>query len=192
MDRYRRYEVPGASHISKRGLAYFPSPKDIVRTGVSQPPPACTEINTFGLTDFPLEYFMNGAFANLDAWVQSGTGPPKTPWIKVKHVPGTPFPVAELDQYGNALSGIPVPYIELPIATYYTRSTPADPRDALFCSLSGYKIPLKKEILTQLYPTHDAYVKKVTESVEALVKEKLITQDDGLKIIKEAQQTQVP
>ena len=28
-DQYRRYEVPGASHISKRGLAYFPSPADV-------------------------------------------------------------------------------------------------------------------------------------------------------------------
>ena len=191
-DRYRRYEVPGASHISKRGLIYFPSPADVARAGVSQPPPACSEIDTFGLTDFPLEYFMNGAFANLDAWVRSGIVPPKSLWIKVKNVPGVPFPVAELDQYGNAVGGVPVPYIEVPIATYYTRSTSADPRDALFCSLSGYKVPFKKETLTQLYPTHNAYVKKVKESVETMVKERLITQDDGLKIIKEAEQSAVP
>ena len=191
-DRYRRYEIPGASHISKRGMVYFPSPADVARAGVPQLPPACTEIDTFGLTDFPLEYFMNGAFANLDAWVRSGTVPPKTPWIKVKNVPGAPVPVAELDQYGNAVGGVPVPYIEVPIATYYARSTSADPRSAFFCSLSGYKVPLKKETLAQFYPTHDAYVKKVKESVEALVKERLITQDDGVKIIKEAEQAAVP
>jgi hypothetical protein len=191
-DRYRRYEIPGASHISKRGMVYFPSPADVARAGVPQLPPACTEIDTFGLTDFPLEYFMNGAFANLDAWVRSGTVPPKTPWIKVKNVPGAPVPMAELDQYGNAAGGVPVPYIEVPIATYYARSTSADPRDALFCSLSGYKVPLKKETLAQLYPTHEAYAKKVKESVEAMVKARLITQDDGLKIIKEAEQATVP
>jgi hypothetical protein len=191
-DQYRRYEVPGASHISKRGMGFFPSPADIMRTGVPQLPLACTEIDSFGLTDFPLEYFMNGAFANLEAWVRSGTVPPKTPWIKVKNVPGVPFPVPELDQYGNAIGGVPVPYIEAPIATYNTRSNSKDPRVALFCSLMGYKIPLKKEILTQLYPTHDAYVTKVKESVEALVRERLIIQEDGLKIIKEAEQAAVP
>jgi len=100
--------------------------------------------------------------------------------------------VADLDQYGNAVGGVPVPYIEVPIATYYAHSNSADPRDALFCFLSGYKVPLKKETLTQLYPSHDAYVKKVKESVEALVKERLITQDDGMKIIKEADQAAVP
>lgn len=191
-DLYRRYEVPGASHVSKRGMAYFPSPADVARAGVPQPPLACTGIDIFGLSDFPLEYFMNGAFANLDAWVRSGTVPPKMPWIKVKNVPGVPFPVADLDQYGNAVGGVPVPYIEVPIATYYAHSNSADPRGALFCFLSGYKVPLKKETLAQLYPTHDAYVKKVKESVEALVKERLITKEDGLKIIKEAEQAAVP
>jgi hypothetical protein len=191
-DRYRRYEVPGASHLNKRGMVYFPSAADIARTGVLQPPPDCTEINTYGLTDFPLEYFMNGAFANLDAWVRSGTAPPKTPLIKVKNVPGVPVPVAELDQYGNAIGGVPVPYIEVPISTYYTRSTTTDPRNTLFCSLSGYKVPFKKEVLMQLYPTHDAYVDKVKKSAESLVKERLILQEDGLKIIKEAEQATVP
>jgi hypothetical protein len=55
-----------------------------------------------------------------------------------------------------------------------------------------YRVPLKKEVLMQLYPTHDTYVKKVQESVEALVRERLIIQEDGLKIIKEAEQASVP
>jgi hypothetical protein len=135
---------------------------------------------------------MNGAFANLDAWVRYGNAPPKTPLIKMKNVPGVPVPVPELDQYGNAVGGVPVPYIQVPMATYYTRSTTTDPRNTLYCSLSGYKVPFKKEVLLQLYPTHDAYLNKVKESVEALVKEKLIIQEDGLKIIKEAEQAPVP
>jgi hypothetical protein len=173
-------------------MFYFPSPADTAKTGIPQLPLACTEIETHGLTDFPLEYYMNGGFANLDAWVRDGTVPPKTPWIKVKNVPGVPFPVAELDQYGNAIGGVPVPYIEVPITTYYTRSTSADPRGILFCSLSGYKVPLKKETLEQLYPTHEVYVKKIKDSVEALVKDRLITKEDGLKIINEAEQASVP
>lgn len=191
-DRYRRYEIPGTSHVSQRGYAFSPTPEDYTKAGISFPPPVCTEITTYDLSDFPFEYFMDAAFANLEAWVRSGTPPPKTPLINIKTVPGAPIPVAELDKYNNALGGVRNPYVDVPIATYYGISTPGNPMSRLSCTLSGYKIPFKKEILTQLYPTHDAYVKKVKESVEALVKERLITLSDGLKIIKEAEQAPVP
>ncbi|MGD0917687.1 MAG: alpha/beta hydrolase domain-containing protein [Thermodesulfobacteriota bacterium] len=191
-DRYRRYEVPGASHINQRGVSLSPMPEDAAKAGISVPPPNCTEIATYGLTDFPFEYLMNGAFANLDAWVQSGTPPPKSPRINTKTVPGVPFPVAELDQYGNALGGVRTPYVDVPIATYRASSTPADPMFTLFCSLSGYKVPLEKEVLRQLYPTHDSFVEKVNQKVDALERERLLTRADGQKIKKEAADAAVP
>jgi hypothetical protein len=135
---------------------------------------------------------MDAAFANLEVWVRSGTPPPKTSLMNIKTVPGVPIPVAELDKYNNALGGVRSPYVDIPIATYYGSSTPGNQTSRLSCTLSGYKIPFKKDLLVDLYPTHDAYVKKVKESVESLVKERLITQSDGLKIIKEAEQAAVP
>jgi hypothetical protein len=198
-DRYRRYEIAGASHINQRALGLWPKPEDVVKAGITAPPPNCKEFATYGMTDFPLEYFMNAAFANLDAWVKSNIAPPKVARIKVSPVhgglkppwPPTP-PSLELDKYGNAIGGVRSPHLDVPIATYYVFSTPADPASGLFCSLVGYKIPFKKDVISELYPTHDSYVKKVSSRVDALAKARLITKSDGQKIKNESVRAAVP
>ena len=201
-DRYRRYEIAGASHINQRALGLWPKPEDMVKAGITAPPPNCKEFSTYGLTDFPSEYFMSAAFANLDAWVKSNIAPPKVARIKVSPAhegskptwPPTP-PSLELDKNGNAVGGVRSPNLDVPIATYYAFSTPADPADpasGLFCSLVGYKIPFKKDVISELYPTHDSYVKKVSSQVDALVKARLVTKSDGQKIKNESAKAAVP
>ena len=71
--------------------------------------PNCKETTAYGLTDFPFEYFMDAAFANLDEWVRSGTLPPKTPVIEAETVAGGADALVEKDQYDNALGRRPLP-----------------------------------------------------------------------------------
>jgi hypothetical protein len=200
-DRYRRYEIAGASHINKRAVSLWPKPEDMIKAGITAPPPNCTELATYGMTDFPLEYFMRGAFANLDAWVRSNIAPPEGRRIKVKPVakgskPSWPPSVpVKLDAYGNAVGGVRSPYLDVPTGTYHANSTPADPKNpasGLFCALVGYKVPFKKDLLTRLYPTHDKYVKKVNAQVDRLVKARLITASDGQRIKDEAAKAAIP
>lgn len=106
--------------------------------------------------------------------------------------PGAFFATVDFDQYGNALGGVRSPYLEAPVAAYHANSTPGDPASGLPCLLSSYKVPLSKEVLATLYPTHEAYVKKVAEKVDELVKERLLTKTDGEKIKKEAEGASVP
>ena len=80
----------------------------------------------------------------------------------------------------------------MPIASYYAKSTPGDAATGWVCFLLGYKVPFGEEILTKLYPTHEAYVKKVSEKVEELVGKRLLTRTDGERIKKEAIQAAVP
>jgi hypothetical protein len=47
--------------------------------------------------------------------------PPKAERIKIEN-PGTPQARIALDQYGSAAGGVRTPYVEVPIATYYTTS----------------------------------------------------------------------
>jgi len=192
IDRYRRYEVPGASHTNQRMFNLSPTRADKERTGVPYQGFDCTELTAHGMTDFPFEYFMAAAFSNLDAWARLGCAPPKAPLMSLKKVSGAPFPVPETDKYGNALGGLRSPYVDVPSATYFGTSTPAYPAARLGCSLSGYKVPLKGSDLLELYPTHDGYVKKVSEEVDAMVKERLLTPSDGVKIKNEAVQASVP
>jgi hypothetical protein len=199
-DRYRRYEIAGASHINKWSVGLWPKPEDLIKAGLKDPPPKCAEFVKYGMTDFPLEYFMRAAFSNLDAWVRSDTAPPKAPRIKVKSIskgpkPGMPPSVIILsDKYGNAVGGLRSPYLDVPTGMYYSHSTPAgpDPASGLFCSLVGYKVPFKKDLLKKLYPNHDNYVNKVNAQVDELVKARLLTRSDGQRIKNEAAKAAVP
>ncbi len=200
-DPYRRYEIAGASHINQRAVGLWPTPDDMIKAGITSPPPNCKEFATYGMTDFPSEYFMSGAFSNLDAWVRSKTAPPRVPRIQLEPVPsGTkpswpPSIPVKLDKYGNALGGVRSPYLDVPTGTYHVFSTPANPDDpasGLFCSLVGYKVPFNKDLLKELYPTHEEYVEKVNAQVDKMVKDRLITKPDGQKIKTEAANAAIP
>ena len=200
-DRYRRYEIAGASHINQRAVSLWPRPEDMVKAGITSPPPNCSEFATYGMTDFPSEYFMRGAFANLDAWVRSNVAPPKVSRIELEPAPKGSKPTwppsipVKLDKYGNAVGGVRSPYLDVPTGTYHVYSTPAnleDPSSVLFCALAGYKVPFKKELLTRFYPTRDSYVKKVNAQVDEMVKDRLITKSDGQRIRNEAANAAVP
>jgi hypothetical protein len=199
-DRYRRYEIAGASHMNMKAASLFPKPEDMIKAGITGGP-NCTEFATYGMTDFPLEYFLRGAFANLDAWVRSNIAPPKGKRIKVGPVPKgakptwPPTVLVKVDKYGNAVGGVRSPYLDVPTGTYYTHSTPANPEapdSILFCSLVGHKVPFKKDLLMKLYPTHEKYVKKVTKKADKLVKARLITASDGQRIKDEAARATIP
>jgi hypothetical protein len=200
-DPYRRYEIAGASHINQRAISLWPNPEDMVKAGITSPSPNCIEFATYGMTDFPMEYFMSGAFSNLDAWVRAKTIPPRVPRIRLEPArkdskPSWPpsIPV-KLDKYGNAVGGLRSPYLDVPTGTYHVYSTPANPKDpafVLFCSLVGYKVPFNKALLKELYPTHESYVKKVNSQVDRMVKDRLITKFHGQKIREEAAKAAIP
>jgi hypothetical protein len=205
-DRYRRYEVPGASHISQRNMDFSPSAADRVRTDVALAARNCIEVDQYGLTDFPLEYIMNGAFANLDAWVRDPQGyiPPSAPWIDMD-IDDSGHYRTVLDGHLNATGGVRTPYLDVPIATYYSHSTPADAESTFMCEFLGYKFPLAPCVLMDLYPPRcflgtwfcrpsNSYVPQVRDKVDKLVQDRLITADDGDRIKSEAEtmQSQLP
>lgn len=204
-DRYRRYEVPGSSHRSKLRVDFSMPPEVMARLGLGGPPSLnCIEVDQYGLSDFPLEYLMKGAFANLDAWVQDPQGyiPPSAPWINLDE---SNFFWPVLDAYGNATGGLRTPYLDVPVATYYAHSTAGDDESMFICSISGYKVPFDACLLMELYPPScflgiwfcrpsNSYVTQVREKVEELVDAGFITVDDGERIISEAEtmQSQLP
>jgi hypothetical protein len=193
-DRYRRYEVPGASNISQRHIDFSPSDEDKKKsTDVPLTSPLdCTQVAQYGLTDFPLEYIMNGAFANLDAWVRDPQGhtPPSADRIEGREQ--CPTCIA-LDDYDNALGGVRTPYLDVPIASYYVHSTPFVEGRGI-CGLMGYKVSLDCEDLLDLNCicivgfcfSCNRYVPKVEDAVEELVQDGFITAEDGERIISEA------
>lgn len=190
-DRYRRYEVPASSHGNILVLEFAPRPGETERIGIPAAAPNCIGPDKYGITDFPFQYLMNGAFASLDAWARSNIAPPKAQVIETESGGnGTDIRVKRND-HGNAVGGLRTPYLDIPVATYYVTSEPADEKSANFCSTQGYKVPFENEKILALYPTRDSYLGKVNGMADSMVKERFLTQRDGEKIKAEAERLSV-
>ena len=90
---------------------------------------------------FPMRYPTNTAIFSLNRWIRDGVAPPVGPRYA--------FDGDQLarDQYQNALGGIRLPPIDIPVARY--RSTD--------CALGGITIPFTEAELTALYNNHATY-----------------------------------
>ncbi|HMJ14038.1 MAG TPA: alpha/beta hydrolase domain-containing protein, partial [Polyangiaceae bacterium] len=116
------------------------------------------------VNDFPAWQAYNAAYDWLERWVSSGERPPS----------GTPFETApggglRLDQHGNALGGVRLPDIEVPVATHSLANAPANPFDIvgnLACGLGGSVTRFTEQQLLDLYSTHERYVQEYTHAAD--------------------------
>jgi hypothetical protein len=177
-DRFRHYEMAGAGHATPDELFYSAAPADIVRAGRSVPPAECNEGPR---SRFPSSIHFNAAFRNLDLWVRHGLAPPHADPIVVEN--GAPV----LDRFGNVTGGLRSPYVDVPTSTWFGSSTGAS-----FCFIAGHERPFDQALLEQLYPTHGAYVRAVVRNVGRLVADRFLTLADGLRLIREAAEADVP
>jgi Alpha/beta hydrolase domain len=179
-DRYRHYEMAGAAHATPDELFFSAAPTDITKAGVAVPPMDCNEGPR---SRFPSRIFFDAMLRNLDLWVRYGINPPHADPIAVQ---GTP-PAGVLDQFGNVVGGLRSPYLDVPTSTWFGTSTGAS-----FCSIAGHEVPFDAARLAALYPTHGAYVRAVVKDTAKLVAGRYITAYDGLDLIREAAQADVP
>ncbi|HEX4852588.1 MAG TPA: alpha/beta hydrolase domain-containing protein [Arenimonas sp.] len=93
-------------------------------------------------TQFPLRYAVMSAIHYLDRWLRTGTPPPEGPRYQFDE-----DGALARDADGNALGGIRLPPIEVPVASY--RSD--------LCDLGGITIPFDPVTLNLRYPTHADY-----------------------------------
>ena len=75
----------------------------------------------------------------------------------------------------------------MPTSTWFG-STPG----GSFCFIAGHEVPFTAAQLEQLYPSHGAYVRAVVRDTARLVAGRYITGYDGLELIREAAQKDVP
>lgn len=101
----------------------------------------------------PMRYAVSAALHRLNAWVAGGEPPPNGP--RYAFTGGT----LARDGFGNALGGIRLPPVDVPVARYVSTS----------CGLGGITIPFSEPELRQLYPTHADYYAKMVAKTEAAV-----------------------
>lgn len=180
-NRFRRYEVAGASHIDR--WAYdrgFPTFADQAATGGNpQGTPEfplnakCDPPFSFS-TDTRLKYVYDSTLVNLDQWARKGKPAPKAMPIEVKDG------AVVLDQAGNGIGGVRSPWVDVPAATYFTGTTPAA------CREFGHTITFDKARMDSLYGSEKNYQSKFDKSVDQLVKAGWYTESDGKKMKAEA------
>jgi hypothetical protein len=185
-DRYRLYEIAGASHIDKSPYHSLPVFADQTSSGgnvLGTPdwPFAAKCDPDIPLTELPLmTYVFDAAFVNLDQWVRKGTPPPHGAPIELKNAGAADASVA-LDQYGHGMGGVRSPYVDVPVATYFTNSNGPGT-----CAELGHKTVFDSARFNALYGSPAKYADKVSKSVDALVRQRWFTESDGKKIKAEA------
>jgi hypothetical protein len=175
--RYRLYEIAGVAHIDGNPYLFLPSVADqTAAVGAAQGTPSwpfnarCDP--EIPLSDHPgLKYAYNAAFSNLDQWVRKGVAPPHGDRLQVKDG------VVVVDRFGNGVGGVRSPFVDAPVATYYTNSPGPGT-----CREMGHTTPFDWARLETLYGSHKNYAAKVAESVDRLVKERWLTESDGRRI----------
>ncbi len=186
-NQFRLYEIAGASHIDRSpyfSLAIYPDQTaaggNVV--GTREWPFAAKCQPDIPLTELPLmTYMFDAALYNLDQWVRKGTAPPHGTPVELKN-PGRDDASIVLDSYGNGKGGVRSSYVDVPIATYFPNSNGPGT-----CPELGHKQDFDSSRLASLYGSPSKYASQVAESVNALVRQRLLTESDGRRIKAEAQ-----
>ena len=168
LDRVRVWTVTGATHSEQYSLlsrAAFLL-RDLKRQAVD----AC---ETPARSRVEIRYVYNAAIDALVKWKKNGTAPPHGPALVFDEGAlnatqaagrgggrGPAQEVIKRDSDRNALGGIRLPEIEVPVAN----------ESAINCGLGGTHVPFQASRINELYPTHENYVSKVTATAEGLVK----------------------
>ena len=151
-DRFRLYEVAGAPHA---GLIV-----------------GCDD----AASSYPTSAFVRAALGQLFRWVEDGITPPTAPRIALAS--DGLVAVASVDRYGNAVGGVPSPFLQVPLARYEVHSTPGP-----LCKLAGRETLLPSETLVGRYGTADAYVAEFSASLDAVIRAGFLRHEDRATIL---------
>jgi hypothetical protein len=205
-DRYRLWEVPGASHVSN-DLDSSPinEQRDLAELeGIpvaALPPAGCTHqqfvngpwVGVPGTVDpntYPFSNVANAAFADLTKWVDDGIPPPRAARIEATH---TRSGTVARDRFGNALGGLRTPFLDVPTATY--SPTDAVTHDTVLsglCILIGYNTPFSHATLHSLYRSHGDYLARVASESSDLVRQGFWLPSDAKQVVQQAAKADVP
>jgi hypothetical protein len=122
------------------------------------------------------------------------------------HRLGTPYPalVPKTDADGNDVAGIRLPEVAVPVATYAgwnLRALPPGGDEG--CDAAGQMIAFAKDkaervasgdprpSIEERYPGHIDYVNRVTAAAEALVRDRLLLDEDVAAYVRKAQNAPV-
>ncbi|MCF2525625.1 alpha/beta hydrolase domain-containing protein [Yinghuangia soli] len=162
---YRLWEMPGTSHADEfTGAAALGCDKR-VNSG-------------------PQTYLMRAALRSLSGWVAGAAAPPSMPRITTDAAGGV-----VRDQHGNALGGIRIPQLDVPIATL---TGDGNTGAGEFCFLTGTTVPFPAAKLDAMYADHASYVAAFDAAAQRTADAGAFLADDLAALHAEADAAPVP
>jgi hypothetical protein len=126
---------------------------------------------------FPRRFTLNAAVASLRRWLVRGERAPAAPRIqRVEQAPTNAAEKLKRDRDGNALGGLRLPFIQVPVAAY----------DGEACIEAGTSTPFTAKRLEELYPSHEAYVRKLRAATNRAVRSRYLLCEDAETIMSKA------
>jgi hypothetical protein len=165
--RFRYYEIPGVGH----GLTARPDVSNTIGGVVPEGVQGISDIA--GKSDYLPYDKINlpviwGMWANMQEWLDTGTPMPRAP--RVKRDPQTPGALAR-DDFGNALGGLRLPWMDAPDARYVGVISPKNP-------LEGGMAPFGETRMREFYGGEEAYRRRIDERLEQLARDRWIDPRD--------------
>ena len=130
---------------------------------------------------FPYRYALDAAIKHLDEWVRDGDEPPTADRI-ARDEDGN----VQYDEHGNALGGLRLPPIDVPVAEY--QATSCEEYDTLF----GQTIQFRTAKLEELYPTHEQYVAELEAAAEDAIEAGFLLERDADDLLRRARRSDIP
>ncbi|TCO50375.1 hypothetical protein EV646_102449 [Kribbella antiqua] len=183
---FRFWEIAGASH-SDRQAFLTNSAVRLRDAGVTGPLPGpkapCVSP---ARSNAPYHYVLNAMFDHVVRWVRQGVAPPSAPQLEITDFTTTPLTLAR-DQYQLARGGIRLAAVDVPIERNTGWNIGLTPATDSACRQSGSWIPFDSTTLSELYPTHRAYVSAVRATTAQNLRDGFITARDAAATIKAAE-----
>jgi hypothetical protein len=197
---FRYYELAGVAHNVVHEVEVFSIDGEPVQLGdlCAQPVNSGADGPVFG------SYLYNAIWRNMERQVRFGIQPPHGEPIQKED-----GQIAR-DAFGNALGGVRLPALEVPLASYAPQNDPkpacaapgappppdclppgVPPIIGLACWLSGAVEPFDRETLDELYPSKLGYLLRVFFEAFELRRERFLLREDAREIVLRALQVDV-
>ncbi len=168
-DGFRFWEVAGASHVS--------APQLVRRVAKAERDGVTTRQNPLPPSHIAYVPAASAALGHLQRWMEGGAPPPSQPLIEMA---GEPAEIRR-DEHANALGGVRMPGVEVPIA----HNTGVSPVEGLG-GLGGVHEPFGREKLLALYGDHATYVARFSEAAAAAVSAGVLRASEADQLVNEA------
>jgi hypothetical protein len=171
-DRFRFWEVAGASHVS--------APQLVGRTAKAERDGLVGRTSPDPPSHISYVPAASAALGHLQRWMTGGTPPPIQPRIEMSG----PTDI-ERDEHANALGGVRMPGVDVPVA----HNTGVSPVEGLG-GLGGGHEPFDTDKLVALYGDHATYVARFSEAAAAAVTQGVLRASEADELVNEARDSE--